>query len=350
MAEDSHPVSGATANDVPLEDKVAFLSSPRAYAGFEGEVEVKETHMAWVFLTRERVYKLKKPVEYNHRDCHLLRDRAFLCHEEVRLNRRLAPEVYLGVAALRQDAGGRLEIGGVGEVVDWLVVMKRLPESLMLDVALSQGTVTHARITRVADRLSGFYQGLEPAEMSVETYLEHFTQELDRNRDVITDARFSLAGDGVSPMLDRLDRLVDQEPDLLGERARQGRIVEGHGDLRPEHVCLSEPPVVIDGLEFSRSLRLVDPFDELSFLGLECDRLGAAWIGDLLVNVCARTLMDWPDRRLLAFYTAYRACLRARLSLAHLLEPDPRTPDKWEPQAREYLALAQQACRELDAP
>ncbi|CAM4072229.1 hypothetical protein VRRI112168_13335 [Vreelandella rituensis] len=348
MAKDSHPTSGATANDVSLRDKVAFLSSSRAYAGFEGKVDVKETHMAWVFLTKDQVYKLKKPVEYNHRDCHDPRDREFLCHEEVRLNRRLAPEVYLGVASLGLDSEGRLKINGEGEVVDWLVVMKRLPEHLMLDAALSQGTVTRARGTRVAERLSGFYQGLEPVEMSIETYLDHFKRELDRSREVIADTRFSVTRDGVVPLIDRLDRLLAEEPDLLGERAHQGRIVEGHGDLRPEHVCLTEPPVVIDCLEFSRPLRLVDPFDELSFLGLECDRLGAAWIGKLLVNDCARTLDDRPDRRLLAFYKAYRACLRARLSLAHLLEPDPRTPEKWEPQAREYLALGQQACRELD--
>ncbi|MDI5889628.1 hypothetical protein [Halomonas rhizosphaerae] len=348
MAEDSSPNAAAAANDVSLRDKVAFLSSPRSYPGFEGEVDVRETHMAWVFLAGARVYKLKKPVEYTHRDCHFLRDREVLCHEEVRLNRRLAPEVYLGVAALRFDPAGRLALEGEGTVVDWLVVMKRLPEHLMLDMALSRGNVTGAGVTRVARRLAAFYRGLAPVEMPVDTYLDRFQRELDRNREVIADSRFSLANDGVTAMLDRLDRLLAEEPDLLGDRPRQGRIIEGHGDLRPEHVCLSEPPVVIDCLEFSRPLRLLDPFDELCFLGLECERLGAAWMLERLVGECARTLQDRPDKRLLAFYTAYRACLRARLSLAHLLEPDPRTPEKWEPQAREYLALGQRACRELD--
>lgn len=348
MAEESSCNPDAAGHDVSLRDKVAFLSSARAYPGFEGEVDVRETHMAWVFLAGDRVYKLKKPVEYKHRDCHFLGDREFLCREEVRLNRRLAPEVYLGVASLRLDPGGRLVLDGEGEVVDWLVVMKRLPENLMLDVALAQGTVTKAGIARVAQRLAGFYKGLEPVEMPVETYLDRFKRELDRNREVIADTRFSLSREGVTAMLDRLECLLAEEPDLLGDRVRQGRIVEGHGDLRPEHVCLTEPAVVIDCLEFSRPLRLVDPFDELGFLGLECDRLGAAWIFELLVSECARTLRDRPCRRLLAFYTAYRACLRARLSLAHLLEPDPRTPDKWEPQARAYLALGQRACRELD--
>ncbi|MCG6659224.1 hypothetical protein HOP52_15805 [Halomonas campisalis] len=305
--------------------------------------------MAWVFLTGDRAYKLKKSVEYKHRDCRFLGAREFLCREEVRLNRRLAPEIYLGVVPLRLDPVGRLALDGEGEVVDWLVVMKRLPEHLLLDIALARGTVTKSRVTRVADRLADFYRGLEPVEMSVASYLDHFVREQDRNREVIGDTRFSLSRDGVEVVLGRLDRLLEEEPDLLGDRVRQERIVEGHGDLRPEHVCLTEPPIVIDCLEFSRSLRLVDPFDELSFLGLECARLGAAWISEQLVSECARALRDRPCRRLLAFYTAYRACLRARLTLSHLLEPDLRTPDKWEPQAREYLALAQRSCRELDA-
>jgi len=348
MAKDSSHNAAAAANDVSLRDKVAFLSSARAYSGFAGEVDVVETHMAWVFLVGERVYKLKKPVEYTHRDCHFLGDREMLCHEEVRLNRRLAPDVYLGVAALRLEDHGGLVLQGEGPVVDWLVVMKRLPEHLMLDVALSRGDVTRDRILRVGRRLATFYQGLEPVEMSVDTYLKRFQRELDRNREVIADRQFSVAGDGVASMVERLDRLLEEAPELLGNRPRQGRIVEGHGDLRPEHVCLSDPPVIIDCLEFSRPLRLVDPFDELCFLGLECQRLGAAWIGECLVSECADILQDRPDRRLLAFYTAYRACLRARLSLAHLLEPNPRTPDKWEPRAREYLALGLRACRELD--
>ena len=347
MANDFYDVSGRTADTVSLRDKVAFLSSSRAYADAEGIVEARETHMAWVFLTEDRVYKLKKPVVYPHRDCYFLRDREVLCREEVRLNRRLAPEIYLGVVALRLDGQGRLAISDEGEVVDWLVVMKRLPEPLMLDVAVSTGRVSKARVSRVAGMLADFYRGLEPVEVTAASYVDRFKGELDRNREMLVDPQFGLASGAVLPLLDRLARLLGEEPGLLGDRADQGHIVEGHGDLRPEHVCLREPPAVIDCLEFSRRLRLVDPFDELSFLGLECERLGAAWIGEQMINECAQALENRPSGRLLAFYTAARACLRARLSLAHLLEPAPRKPEKWQPQAREYLALALRACREL---
>jgi aminoglycoside phosphotransferase family enzyme len=124
-------------------------------------------------------------------------------------------------------------------------------------------------------------------------------------------------------------------------------LVECHGDLRPEHVCLVDPPVVIDCLEFDPALRQLDPFEELAFLGLECTVLAARWVGPRLTARCARALGDAPPAALLDLYVACRAVLRARLSLAHLLEPDPRTPEKWLPLGRRYLDLARAALDHL---
>jgi aminoglycoside phosphotransferase family enzyme len=99
--------------------------------------------------------------------------------------------------------------------------------------------------------------------------------------------------------------------------------------------------VIIDCLEFSRAFRLVDPFDELTFLTLECELLDGGWVGEHIMERCARGLNDTPSPRLIAFYWTYRACLRARMAVAHLFEPNPRTPEKWIPLARRYLKLAQ---------
>jgi aminoglycoside phosphotransferase family enzyme len=129
---------------------------------------------------------------------------------------------------------------------------------------------------------------------------------------------------------------------LLVRRIADGIIVEGHGDLRPEHICLVTPPVIIDCLEFNRGLRLVDPFDEIAYLDLECRRLDAAWIGAKLLDMLTREVPP-PPPGLVDFYRASRALLRARLALAHLTEPDPRTPSKWEPRARTYIGLAEAA-------
>lgn len=330
---------------VSTAEKVAFLGSPEAYPYRPLQVDVKETHMSWVFIAGDRVYKLKKPVRYPFLDFRTLAAREANCREEVRLNRRLAPDVYFGVVPLMKKRAGGLALDGPGEVVDWLVEMRRLPERLMLDRAILEHTVERdrgdLRIDAVAVLLIAFYRACPPADIAPSAYVERFAHEHAINAAVLRDPRFSLDKARVDYALDRVQRGVEDDAALLGDRVGQGRVVEGHGDLRPEHVCLSDPPVIIDCLEFSRDLRLVDPFDELTFLGLECARLDAAWIGERLIERCENALVDKPPPRLLEFYWTYRACLRARQALAHLLEPDPREPCKWVPLANRYLELAQ---------
>ncbi len=297
--------------------------------------------MSWVFLAGDRVYKLKKPAHSPYFDFRTLAAREHNCREEVRLNRRLAPDVYLGVVKLAADEQGRLALGGRGETVDWLVVMRRLPEEQMLDQSILRHMVDDRRLGAVADLLVGFYRSCPHIEMAPAAYVEQFARENAINEAVLCDPRFDLDGVEVSDAVAYVWRGI-KDGALLKERVRQRRIAEGHGDLRPEHICLCDPPVVIDCLEFSRSLRLVDPFDELTFLTLECELLGGGTAGRRIMERCAQGLGDKPEPELLAFYWAYRACLRARIALAHLLDPNPRTPEKWVPLARRYLALAKE--------
>jgi aminoglycoside phosphotransferase family enzyme len=126
-------------------------------------------------------------------------------------------------------------------------------------------------------------------------------------------------------------------------------VLDGHGDLRPEHVCLLQPPVVIDCLEFNAAMRQVDPFDEVGYLGLECGMAGAPWIAARLLEGCATALGDRPHPALQQLYIAQRAMLRARLALAHLLDPVPRTPDRWPVRARRYIERATAALDAIDA-
>jgi aminoglycoside phosphotransferase family enzyme len=343
MTVDSTGVQSRGPGGVPTRNKVAFLSSPSVYPASVRNVEVKETHMSWVFLAGEVVYKLKKPVKYPFLDFSTLEAREADCREEVRLNRRLAPDIYLGVMPLTREADGVLALDGSGGPVDWLVVMRRLPEEKMLDYALAHGTVTRSQIGAVADLLARFYRLAEPADVTPQQYVAQFAREQEKNRSLLTNERFDLPRATLNAVLSGIEAVTSAEPELLMSRARDGRIVEGHGDLRPEHVCLSDPLVIIDCLEFNRNLRLVDPFDELASLSLECERLGAPWIGDMLIRRCADLLGEAPSPRVLAYYTAYRACLRARLALAHLLEPHPREAEKWLPLARTYLAIAERA-------
>ena len=335
-------VTGELVLSISIDEKVSFLRSHESYDSHPASVQVKETHMSWVFVAGDRVYKLKKPAHSPFLDFRTLAAREHNCREEMRLNRRLAPDVYLGVVALAVDEKGQLSIGGRGEIVDWLVLMRRLPDELMLDQAILHHTIEHdgsGRLDAVAKLLIDFYRICPPVEISPSAYLEQFAREQAINEAVLCDPRFQLDGAEVSDVVAQVWRRIEDAA-LIKDRVRQARIVEGHGDLRPEHICLSDPPVIIDCLEFSRSLRLVDPFDELTFLTLECELLGGGWAGQHIMEKCEEGLADKPAPELLEFYWAYRACLRARIALAHLLDPHPRTPEKWVPLARRYLQLA----------
>lgn len=323
-----------------LEEKIGFLRSPAAYGG-ESAVEVKETRLSWLFLTASRVYKLKKPVRRPYLDFRSLAARERNARAEVRLNRRLAEEVYLGVSPLTLDPAGRLGLGGEGRAVDWLVEMRRLPSARMLDSLIRSGTVEHQHIEALAARLLAFYRDLPTAAIAPEAYRAHFSEEQALNAAVLRLPRHGLRGPKLTAILDGVQRVAARQTGLLDDRVAQGRIVEGHGDLRPEHVCCLAPTVVIDCLEFSRALRLVDPFDEITFLGLECALLGADWIGELLCRLMAPALGGLPPPALLNFYWCFRACLRARQALTHLHGPAPREPERWRPLAERYLALAE---------
>lgn len=350
-SNDAHPAHNA--RELPWEAKLRFLGSAAAYPGLGHAPERIETHMSWVFLAGAQVLKLKKPVRFPFLDFSTLEAREFYCREELRLNSRLAPGVYLGLLALQVGADGPMlvpaeRVPDAGQTVDWLVLMRRLPRERMLDRLITEASALPRDIDALVAVLAAFYQRVPRVDVSGQEYVERLRRELASDREVLLRPQFALHG--AAPALDRFDAALRRRADLLRDRCARGCIVDGHGDLRPEHVCLIEPPVVIDCLEFNAQLRQVDAFDEIAFLALECEMAGAAWIGPQLVRGCAAALGQTPAPALMALYTAHRALLRARLALAHLLDPQPRTPQKWPPLAQRYVERALAALDALDAP
>ena len=327
---------------VSLSQKLCFLSDPAAYPHAPRSVEIVETHMSYVFLAGARAYKLKKPVRYPFLDFSTLERREHNCREEVRLNRRLSQGVYLGVAPLSADDGG-LTLGKGREIVDCLVVMRRLPEEMMFDHILREGAASASQLDAICAALAAFYRRAERSPISPAAYSQRFFHEQALNRDILANPNLALDHGRASLLLDALDARLADDCSLLEDRVRNAAIVDGHGDLRPEHICLTEPLVIFDCLEFNASLRQVDPFDELALLGVECVELGApGLLGWFVENVACR-LGCAPPWRLVALYAAWRAVLRARLCVAHLLDAAPREPTRWEPLASRYLDIAQRA-------
>jgi aminoglycoside phosphotransferase family enzyme len=326
---------------IALAAKVDFLSATGAYPSERPEVvETRETHMSWVFLTDRFAYKLKKPVRHAHADLRALDARRLNCLTEMRLNRRLAPDVYLAIKPLTYASHHGLQFAGDGDVVDWLVMMRRLPDELMLDCALRSGGPERRDLDRIALRLARLYSGLASEPITPEERCLWLEEEIRLSRHELARPAFARDTALIDRVAGRLLDFVRARPEVLIERHRCGRIVEGHGDLRPEHICLAREPIIIDCLEFSRALRLVDPADELAFLALECAMLGEPEAGVRLQRSYQAIADDRPPEQLLAWYSGCRAFLRARLSALHSLEPGARPAEAWLAQADRYLVVA----------
>jgi aminoglycoside phosphotransferase family enzyme len=322
---------------IGLAEKVAYLST-LCGAGDEAI----ETHFAWVFLVGERAFKLRKPVRRDTMDYGTLAARWTDSEAEVRLNRRLAPDVYLRTVALVADAAGQFSIGGVGETVDWLVEMRRLDRRWMLDAALERGDAGKRSLARVADLLAEFYSAAEPAITQPGLLGKRLHAQVDANHLVLRtldDERAAMLAGRQHVVLDGLEAELDL-------RAARGCVVEAHGDLRPEHILLSDAPAVIDCLEFDRNLRILDRAEELCFLELECARLGHAQVGRWLLEECLRRLSDDASRTLLDYYRGHRSATRAKLYTWRVAEPDGGTPQQWRAQAAQYLQIALAAITE----
>lgn len=331
-----------------LARKIAYLRRTESYPDAAQRVEAIETHISWVFLAGEHVYKLKKPVRYSYLDFRTLDARHHDCLEEVRLNRRLAGEIYLGAVPLRELGDGSLSLTGEGCIVDWLVHMRRLPAERMLDALIGAGELDAQTLEPLAERLGNFYRGLAPVEITAAEYRQRLADDIAENRRELTDPFFALPAGRAGELCDVQLRFLERHATALERRVDQGRVIEGHGDLRPEHICLTTPPVVIDCLEFNRGFRILDAADELAYLSMECERLGAGWAGEQLLAGYARLTGDSPPPGLLHFYASFRAALRAKIAVWHNLDDGAQHPEKWIRRATDYLELAESHAGRLD--
>jgi aminoglycoside phosphotransferase family enzyme len=314
--------------------KLVFLRDPRSYADGSRQIEVIETHFAWVFLTRTRAYKLKKPLRQGKMDYRTLARRRQGCREEVRLNRRLSPAVYLGATPLSQDRRGRLKLGAGGKVLDWLVVMRRLPAARMLDRALADRAVSATDIDRVVAALGRFFAAARPVGATPAQFFSRL-----RAQSAADERELAAVSASWRALLRRVRgvqrRFLKAQRAALAARAR--RVVEAHGDLRPEHIHLGPPVTVIDCLEFDRQLRLRDPVEELAYLQLEARRQGRARLGQRLCQRVLDAIGDAPGPAIFAFYMSHQALTRAKLAAWHVGDPQFPEPARWLRRARSYL-------------
>ena len=342
------PVSRASSEMDALPAIVRAMMRPEFYPHPPDKVELVQTHISYVFLAGAFVYKLKKPVRFPFIDCSDVRQRRRLCVEEIRLNRRLAPEVYLGVYPVIRDGADFMldeESREPRDGADFVVKMRRLPEECMLDQMLARGQADRATIAALVPVIADFYRAISPAHASqygtAAKLWDRIIGEITQLEKLIGPA---LTAGQLRCIEDYCRQFITSHWKMLNARAEAGRVREGHGDLRAEHICIEGGKIsIFDCVEFSEKLRTCDIASEVAFLAMDLDRLGAPELADQLVGGIAESLPDEELPLLMPFYKCYRAVIRG---MVETLRSREREVDEAQRAsaialARRYFSLAQ---------
>jgi aminoglycoside phosphotransferase family enzyme/predicted kinase len=327
---------------------VERLRDPACYPHAVSRITLIETHISFVVLTGEIAYKIKKSVDLGFVDFTSLDKRRFFCGEELRLNSRLAPDIYLGVTPICGRRGAP-RVGGEGEAIEYAVRMRQFPQDALADRAFRRGELTARHIDSLATLLAGFHSGLPPCSQadpygSPETMWTFVAQNFAQLRELSAAAGQAAVDELASWSRQEHRRLSE----TLGQRKREGRVRECHGDLHLGNIVLLDgEPRVFDCIEFNPQLRWIDVMNEVAFPVMDLRAQGRPDLAARFLNAYLESTGDYSGVPLLRYYQVYRALVRAKVSLMRA----PRLPAKHPPRARpqqryrEYLAVARDTAR-----
>ena len=317
------------------------------------EIQLVETHISWVILTDSFAYKIKKPLQLSFLDFSTLMKRKYYCEQEVLLNRRLAPEMYLGVLPVTSDSGN-LWIGGkTGEVIDHVVWMRRMDDSRQMDLLLAKGEVEVGQMDKLAGILARFHQGAQRA-MKAETWKDLHEEFAD----ILGQAPF-LDTYYEAGALAFIEEVVHWSyPFLRGiggrieQRKESGFVVDGHGDLHCRNIMLGDDPVIFDCIEFSEALRTLDVLNEVAFLCMDLERFGredlASAFLDRYLGITG-AMENGKDELLFLYYKLYRANVRIKVLCIQGKEGEGGPGGKEQELIGKYMHLFKRYYRELKA-
>jgi hypothetical protein len=292
------------------------LLDPGSLPDRTGSVSLIQTHISMVFVGDEFVYKVKKPVDFGFLDFTTLEKRKHYCEQEVRLNQRLAQDTYIGVLPITYD-GKSFRMGqGGGEIVEYAVKMKKIPEDLLMKSLFSRGELGEDHLTQIARVLAKFHLNAErspeidkfgdPEVFRINTD-ENFEQTQKYVNTTITPENFQT-------LRQWTDDFYRQKVDLFHERITSKKIRDGHGDLHMEHVCLTEKLPIIDCIEFNDRFRYGDTLVDIAFLLMDLEYHGGKELARQLWGFYAQETGDTGMDTLLSFYKVYRAYVRGKVN------------------------------------
>jgi hypothetical protein len=327
----------------------AALLEPAAYPEPTSRVELVQTHISWVFLTDRFAYKVKKPMDLGFLNFTTLRRRHFYLHQELVLNRRLCPEIYLDVLPVVAHKQG-VRLGGQGHPVDYALKMVRLPQESMMDEVADRGELRREHLDRIIQRLVPFYEQAATGpriNKFGEPAIIHFNHQENFSRTA------GLVGEMLSPELFAGIQafswgFLKKNRQLFLRRIREGRVRDCHGDLHMKNICLADGVYIYDCIEFNPRFRYGDVAADIDFLAMDLDFHGYRDLSRHFVTGFARASGDRELLEILDFYKCYRAYVRGKINafIAQDLEQNPEVREQAGKLARAYFSLAGEYARE----
>jgi aminoglycoside phosphotransferase family enzyme len=324
----------------PQSEVLALLADPATYPDRPARVERIDTHSASVFLTGSRAYKLKRAVQYSFLDFSTLERRRQTCEAEFRLNRRTAPDLYVGVTPVTREPDGHLAIGGRGTPVDWLVVMRQFPQEHLLDRLALAGAISSDLARRLADRIAAFHAAATPTPHRGGR--AGMRDVVDDNTRALAAATGTLDAGLVGTVNVACEEAVARLGPQLEARRAGGFVRQCHGDLHLRNIVLiDDVPTLFDAVEFNDDFACIDVWYDLAFLLMDLLGRGLAGQASVVFNQYLLRTSDVGGLPLLPLFLGCRAVIRSKTSLASAsLEADPGRRREFESRARDYLALA----------
>ena len=322
---------------------IEFMLSPQSYPEGTSSVTHVQTHISHVFLCDERAYKIKKPVNFGFVDFTTLRKRHYYCDQEVSLNSRLAPDVYLGVETIYRKGNecSFRRIAG-SKVSEYAVQMRKIPLDCLLRDLIESGMPLYGELEPVGRTLARFH---EEARVYKKKYggFKAVRAAAKQNFDQICDFRGITIEEETFDQLARYTKqFLEENRKIFSLRKRAGLVRDGHGDIHSQHVCLSRPPIIFDCIEFNKSFRIADVLQDIAFLLMDLDYRARFDLSSRLLKAYFADHRDGFDEQLLRFYKVYRAVVRGKVDglLAESLEDGVRRQESLRT-AKEYFRLAE---------
>ncbi len=294
------------------------LMHPSAYPEIPEKVSLAQTHISTVFIGDKFVYKIKKPVNFGFLDFSTLEKRNFYCNKEIELNSRFSNDVYLGVYPVTFD-GTKHTINGKGEVVDYAVKMRRLADEDLMKSRFRNGTITSEDIERIGEAIASFHK------ISIQSEKINEYGNLDAVK-LNTDENFQqteeFVGDSISKeqyhsLKNWTENFYKKHQELFIQRIKKGKIRDCHGDLHMEHICLTDPIIIFDCIEFNDRFRYIDTISDISFLLMDLEFNGGERLSEQLCKAYLSYAGEEDNdliNHLINFYKVYRAYVRGKVT------------------------------------